>query len=179
MRRRIQVEDPWGGRWKVRVRRERFAQLETERSWRQAEPALRERLGQALAPRPGPLAAEETRAHVVVGPKQLFQWAIRLAAVVVAVVAAPTMYRIIEAVVALVVLIAWLDARANPMWLVELVAESGLRRRATWKVTGRHEGDRVAPSVADAVRAGQPPQPEGAVLISVVDERRPALGVAY
>lgn len=171
MRPRIRVEDPWGDRWTVRPRLERFAKLETEANWRTAEACLRDPLRQVLAPQPGPRGAAHAVSWLAASTRQCIGLLLRPVVLVAAVVLAPTTHRVIEAAVALIVVAVWLNARANPMWVVDLVAERGARRGATWKVAGRDEATRAADGVAAAVRSGQDPRLDDAVLIHVVDER--------
>jgi hypothetical protein len=64
----------------------------------------------------------------------------------------------------------------NRVRVVELAARGRIRRGATWRVAGRVEASTVADTVADAVRRGQVPQPEGALLIDVVDQRLTVYG---
>jgi hypothetical protein len=72
--------------------------------------------------------------------------------------------------------IAALTEPADRVWVVELAARGRIRRGATWGVAGRVDASAVADTVADAVRRGQVPQPEGALLIDVVDQRLTVYG---
>jgi hypothetical protein len=65
---------------------------------------------------------------------------------------------------------------SDRFWVVELVARGRIRRGATWRVSGAADAARVAVVVADAVRTGQVPSPDGAMLTDVVDERLTVYG---
>ncbi|MFD2094238.1 hypothetical protein [Blastococcus deserti] len=56
-------------------------------------------------------------------------------------------------------------------WQVELVARGRIRRWARWEVTGQEAATQTAATVAAGVRDGRVPEPWGATLVDVVDQR--------
>jgi hypothetical protein len=56
-------------------------------------------------------------------------------------------------------------------WEVELVARRRIRRWARWEITGAEAAEQVVATVLSGVRAGRVPEPWGAILVDVVDQR--------
>jgi hypothetical protein len=69
-----------------------------------------------------------------------------------------------------------LNEPTDRSWVVELIARGRIRRGATWRVADRASGERVAVLIADALRAGLLPEPDGAQLIDVLDQRLTVYG---
>jgi hypothetical protein len=59
----------------------------------------------------------------------------------------------------------------SDIWQVELIARGRIRRWARWEITGADAAEQAAATVASGVRAGQVPEPWGATLVDVVDQR--------
>ena len=163
------VDDCWGVRWTVRARYERHADPESEVTRRVREPTLLAGLPAMLAPHGHPVDVRPVDADR--SDDELRRHAAALLGA-----QAATVGGALGSLVAI-----WRGARAlaeptDRFWLVELTARGRIRRGASWQVTGRDEAARVAAVIADAVRAGRVPQPAGARLIAVVDERLTVYG---
>jgi hypothetical protein len=167
MSRRV-VDDCRGVRWTVWARKDRYVPPASEDTRRIREPTLQAHLGLALAVQPGGAPAlpwadtEWTR--------QDQQNALLFGTLAVG------STRPIDAIRAIVWLVRVLNEPTDCFWVVELMARGRIRRGATWRVADRAEADRVAAVVANAVRAGLVPEPDGAQLIDVKDERLTVYG---
>jgi hypothetical protein len=165
MRRKTVVDDCWGVRWTVRAHRERRTRLVSEFATTERASLLLPYLGPAFAPEPGthaepalecgPEAAE--REHLLNALAEMRE--------------AAALGGLIGRLHALAIGVGALTEPTDRVWLVELAAKGRIRRGATWRVAGRAEAMAVADTVADAVRRGHLPQPAGALLIDVVDQR--------
>jgi hypothetical protein len=56
-------------------------------------------------------------------------------------------------------------------WQVELIARGRIRRWARWEMTGAEAAEQAVATVGSGVRAGRVPEPWGATLVDVVDQR--------
>ena len=124
--RRTAVDDLWGGRWIVRVRRDRYLVPETEHALRVKAPTLQTHLAAALDPR--------HRASAVSLPDDM-GWirrdhieALNVSAVVV------VGGRPIDLVRAIWRIACLLNEPTDRSWVVELIARGRIRRGATWRV---------------------------------------------
>jgi hypothetical protein len=169
--RRIVVDDCWGTRWTLRVHRDRHVPLDAEAARRRREPELRAQLAAVLAPTPQP------RSPAVQGPLPGVRGS-RADRQEAAAVAKQAVLGGGPLTVAIAILkgLGTMPADHSRAWVVELQARGRIRRGATWRVDGPEEGVRVATTAADAVRTGLVPQPDGAQLIDVVDERLTVYG---
>jgi hypothetical protein len=59
----------------------------------------------------------------------------------------------------------------SDVWRLEALARGRIRRWARWEVDGPEATHRAIASVSAALEAGRIPEPEGAVLVEVVDQR--------
>jgi hypothetical protein len=171
----IVVRDAMGVRWKVRARQLRRG--ESSRPWSgPEEDSLRRRLVGVLAPHPlvvldplrgvpggwrtpgdsADVALRETRAefgdHRDVGSSW---WAVA------------QLFRMVRDA---------LDHLSTPWsdtWRLEAVACGRIRRWAIWEIDGAEATEPAVAAVAAALGAGVVPQPTGAVLVEVVDQRPP------
>jgi hypothetical protein len=167
--RRTVVDDCWGVRWTVRTRYDRSRPMDSDYNRRNREPGVQARLGPALAPEP-------SRVPMPDGPESLDDAAQRQQRGFVlgtAGSAAGGSAGLLWAI--------WRGTRllrepTDSGWVVELWARGRIRRGATWRVGDRAHADRAVSSVADAVRLGQVPRPEGALLLDVLDERLTVYG---
>lgn len=164
------VNDLWGVRWAVRARRDRFVVHESEYTRQNREPTLRAHVVPALEPQPvsTPPLPWATLAERRFDTSHLI--AVLLGGLAFA---TSSPFAAVRAI--------WRASRilnepTDCFWVVELVAAGRIRRGATWRVADRTSADLVAAGVADAVRTGQVPEPEGAQLIDVVDERLTVYG---
>jgi hypothetical protein len=170
MRRKTVVDDCWGGRWTVRARRERQTRLVSEIATTERASLLLPYLGPALAPQPGTCSepapesgrAAAEQAHLLNAFAEMDNAVVRDG--------------LVGRLRAVAIGIEALTEPADRVWVVELAARGRIRRGATWGVAGRVDASAVADTVADAVRRGQVPQPEGALLIDVVDQRLTVYG---
>ena len=170
MRRRIVVDDCWGGRWTVRARRERQTRLASESATTERASLLLPYLGPTLAPQPGTCPepalgcgrAAAEQAHLLNAFAEMDDAVVlgglvgRLRAVAMGVEA--------------------LTEPADRVWVVELAARGRIRRGATSARPATPQAMAVADTVADAVQRRQVPQPEGALLIDVVGQRLTVYG---
>jgi len=69
--------------------------------------------------------------------------------------------------------IAHLRTPKSGTWEVELVARGRIRRWGRWQITGAEAAAQTVTTVVTAVAAGRVPEPWGAVLVDVVDQRPP------
>jgi hypothetical protein len=168
---RTVVDDRWGGRWTVRARHERHAEPDSEYTRRLREPSLRAELRPMLAPPTGsgsvlPVAGRAPAVDLSDIRFTVGSLSAQPAAPAAAIGTAVAIWQYVRI----------LRQPSDRFWVVELTARGRIRRGATWKVAGREEAARVAAVVADAVRTGQVPEPSGALLIDVVDERLTVYG---
>jgi len=162
--RRTVIEDCWGGRWTVRARLERHAPPESEAARRARERLLGTYLAPALAPQPGtgPAPVEGIGRR----DDRFLLGLAEMAAVAGGVGDLIAAWRGVRV----------LRTPSDRFWVVELAARGRFRRGATWRVAGPTDAARVAQVVADAVRTGLVPSPDGAMLLDVVDERLTVYG---
>jgi hypothetical protein len=166
------VEDCWGDRWTVRARRERWGKVDSDYNRRRDEPALRERLGPALAPRPEHPAAGDAPSWLAEIDLARLRRVLRPFGIALGSITNPSPRGLFRTLIALDSAVqSLIPAPAGRYWVVELAGAGRTRRGATWKVSGPDEAARVAGIVADAVQHGQVPRPGGALLIHVVDHR--------
>jgi hypothetical protein len=161
--RRTLIDDCWGVRWTVRAAYDRHLRPERDQARRNREPELRSWLGPALAPRPGRLPVEQLPARGSMSDPDH-----RLVHPVVALGEVGGPWALVGAITHG---IRFLREPTASSWTVELHARGRIRRGATWRVGSRAEAESVLEVVAEAVRLGHVPQPAGALLIDVVDER--------
>ena len=170
---KVVVRDAQGARWSVRARRLRRGEASGPLLVPEAE-SLRRQLTALLAPGPVPVhdpsrrvpgawrtpgdtsdvAMQETRA--VFGDPRAFDsgwWALG------------QLPRLVQDAV------RHLRTPWSDTWQLEATASGRIRRWARWEVDGAEATVRAAATVAAALRAGQAPQPSGAVLVDVVDQR--------
>ena len=165
------IDDCWGVRWTVRVRYDRHAPMDSDFNRRGREPELRSRLGPALGPEPGLLPSADGSAWgSSVGAAD------RRAAFVKSVGLLSGLGGPASLIAAIWYGIGVLREPTDDSWIVELDARGRIRRSATWRVGSRADAERVLGTVADAVRQGQVPQPDGALLVDVVDGRLTVYG---
>ena len=67
--------------------------------------------------------------------------------------------------------VAHLRTPRSETWEVELIARGRIRRWARWQITGAEAARQVVATVTSEVRAGRIPEPWGATLVDVVDQR--------
>ena len=171
----IVVRDAMGVRWKVRARQLRRG--ESSRPWSgPEEDSLRRRLVGVLAPHPlvvldplrgvpggwrtpgdsADVALRETWAefddHRDFGSGG---WAVT------------QLFRMVRDAV------EYLSTPWSDTWRLEAVARGRIRRWALWEIEGAEATERAVTAVAAALGAGVVPQPTGAVLVEVVDQRPP------
>ena len=164
MRRKTVVDDRWGVRWTVRARRERRTRLVSESATTERASLLLPCLGPALAPQPG------TRAETALecGPEAAEQE--HLLNALAEMREAAALGGLIGRLRALAIGVGALTEPTDRVWLVELAARAG---SAGGDMAGRRarRGRGGRDTVADAIRRGHLPQPAGALLIDVVDQR--------
>ena len=167
---RAVIDDCGGARWTVRARYDRHAPLDSDYNRRRREPGLRTRLGSALGPQPGPLpGADEPGCGSSADSDERRRAALADSVRVVGGLAGLGGPRFL-----LTALGFGIGALREPMdgsWVVELRARGRIRRGATWRMGSRADAERTLGTVAEAVRVAQVPQPEGTLLVDVLDER--------
>jgi hypothetical protein len=171
----IVVRDAVGVRWKVRARRLRRGESSRPRSGPE-EDSLRRRLAGVVAPHP--LVVPDPLRGVPGGwrtPGDRADIAMRQA---MAEYGDPREFgSSLWAVAQLFRLFSdALDHLSTPWsdtWRLEAVARGRIRRWAVWEVEGMEATERALTSTAAALEAGLVPQPPGAVLVEVVDQRPP------
>lgn len=171
----IVVRDGAGVRWKVRARRLRRGESSRPRPGPE-EDSLHRRLAGVMAPRPlvipdpfrglpGAWRMPGDRADIAMHEVRAELQDARSAG------------SSVWAVVELLRLIRdGLDHRATPWsdsWRLEAVARGRIRRWAIWEVEGAQAAERAVATVAAALEASVVPEPPGAVLVEVVDQRPP------
>ncbi|UOY02098.1 hypothetical protein [Blastococcus sp. PRF04-17] len=149
------------------MRRDRFATLDPTAG--RPCPELQQRLGPALAPEP---CAErgEPPGHIGVEAAELEYWTDTLGEV-------GGYGGLLGLFPAIRKGIGALAGASHRTWVVRLHARGRIRRGAMWRAAGKVESGIAAAHVADAVRTGQVPHPDGAALIDVVDHRLTVYGV--
>jgi len=171
----IVVPDAMGVRWKVRARRLRRGESSRPRPGPEAD-SLRRRLAGVLAAHP--LVIHDPLRDVPGGwrtPGDRADVALRAARAEFA--AHGAFGTDVWAVAQLARLIR--DGLIRPRtpwsgtWRVEAAASGRIRRWAHWEVEGMGATERAVTSVVTALEAGDLPEPRGAVLVEVVDQRPP------
>jgi hypothetical protein len=170
---KIDVRDALGVRWSVRARRLRRGEASRPMVGPEEE-SLRRQLATLLAPHPVPVhdplrgvpggwrtpgdtsdvALRETRADFGDPPAIVSGWW-----------ALGQLPRLIGDAV------GHLRTPWSDTWRLEATARGRIRRWARWEVEGAEATVQAAAMVAAALRAGRVPQPCGAVLVDVVDQR--------
>ena len=168
--RKTVIDDRWGVRWIVRARYDRHAPLDSDFNRRRREPGLRSRLGPALGPQPGPLSSADDagKSSADADDRRAARVNFALSMSGPGGLAAP--------VGAIGHGIPVLREPTDTSWIVELHAPGRIRRGATWRVGSRADAGRIVEIVAEAVRLGQVPQPDGTLLVGVFDERLTVYG---
>lgn len=166
------VTDAWGVRWTVQARQLRGAGTPPPRPGAEEE-SLRRRLTGALSRSPAAptvvlrpvgwelpadtaeveLAATRAEFHQTRLPATSDAWAVA------------ELVRLVRDAV------GHLRTPRSDIWQVELIARGRIRRWARWEITGAEAAEQVVATVVSGVRAGRVPEPWGATLVDVVDQR--------
>lgn len=169
--RKTAVRDAWGARWSVRARQLRGGGTEHPRPGPEEE-SLRRRLATALSPQPAGAGA--------VGAADWWHPTdtadVEKAAVFAQYRDTPMREGTAPWAVGHFVRLVGdaIDHLRTPLsetWEVELIAGGRIRRWARWQIAGAEAAAQAMHTVASAVRAGTVPDPWGATLVDVVDQR--------
>ena len=167
------VTDAWGVRWTVRMRQLRGAGTPPPAPGPEEE-ALRRRLAAALSRLPSPATSFPAG-----------DWRLPADTADIEIQAAFAAYRdspmrlgtapwVVGHAVRLVAeAITHLRTPKSDTWEIEVVARGRIRRWARWQITGAEPATQVVGTIVAGIGAGRVPEPWGATLVDVVDQRPP------
>lgn len=172
MRTRV-VTDAWGVRWKVRARQLRGAGTPPPRPGPEEESLCR-RLAGALASHPVPHTAPVSADRMLPADTADLEMHATLAEFRRdPMTTSPEVWAVGQFVRLVRDAVEHLRTPMSDRWQVEVIARGRIRRWARWEISGAHAAEQAVVTVASGVSAGRVPEPWGATLVDVVDQRPP------
>jgi hypothetical protein len=167
------VTDAWGVRWKVRARQLRGGGTPPPRPGPEEE-SLRRRLAGAMARHPAPAPAPGSAGWMLPGDTADVEMYATLAELRRDPMTTPTnVWAVVQFVRLVRDAVEHLRTPMSDRWQVEVIARGRIRRWARWEITGADAAEQAVVTVASGVSDGRVPEPWGATLVDVVDQRPP------